>query len=386
MKAYRFTVPTPVYFGDHCVKDNASLICALGKKAFIVTQKFMNNCRNHALDDIVDIFQANDITYQINDDAQENPPVESVAAIAKIARDYDPDFIVGIGGGSALDTAKAVNYLLTYDADTDPYDAFFGGTGSFYGSAKLPKDEAKLPYIAIPTTAGTGSEVTAGAVLTRADTDTKDTPPCKLYFTAAFLDARYIEESPSFLIHTGVMDALAHGMETYVNTRSNFMNRSLAEIGFKLFAAFKDHMLHDCTTHEDYEKMLIAANVMGMAFAQAGTTLPHGMGYPLSHHKGLNHGLSCSITLGEYLRGFQDTSKIQRAIELCGFKTVDEFADYVNEIIRRDVHISVTHAEIDQWAQDFYQLKDRLARHPEPISQEDIRQIYLRSLAPYIVD
>lgn len=385
MKSYRFTVPTPIYFGENCVKDNAGLICALGKKALVVTQKFMNGCRNHALDDIEEIFKANGVAYMVNDDAEENPPVESVAAIAKIARDYDPDFIVGIGGGSALDTAKAVNYLLTRPADEDPYTSFFGGSGSFYGSAKLPRDEAKLPYIAIPTTAGTGSEVTAGAVLTRVDTDTKDTPPCKLYFTAAFLDARYIKESPSFLIHTGVMDALAHGLETYVNTRSNFMNRSMAEIGFKLFAEFKDNMLNDTLTDEDYEKMLIAANVQGMAFAQAGTTLPHGMGYPLSHHKGLNHGLSCSITLGEYFRGFKDTSKIQRAIELCGFADVDSFADYVNEIIRRDVHITVTQAEIDQWAKDFYQLKDRLARHPEPISEEDIRQIYIRSLAPFIV-
>ena len=382
MKAYRYSVPTPVYFGTGCVKENASLICSFGKKAFIVTSKFMNDCRNHALEDVIEIFKANGVDYLVNDDTLENPPVENVYEISKIARAYDPDFIVGVGGGSALDAAKAVNFLLEKPADAEPYEAFFGGSGSFYGTAV--KGEGKLPLVGIPTTAGTGSEVTGGAVLTRMDTHTKDTPPHKLYFTVAFLDAAYIKESPSFLIHTGAMDALAHGVETYVNTRSNFMNRAMAEVGFKLFAEFKDNMLNNCLTDEDFEKMIIAANVQGMAFMQAGTTLPHGLGYPLSHYKGLNHGLSCSITLGEYMRGFKDTSKIQHVIELCGFKTVDEFADYVNEIIRRDVHISVTMEEIDQWAEDFYKLKDRLARHPELISQEDIRQIYIRSLETFI--
>ncbi len=384
MKSYRYSVPTPVYFGTGCVKANADLLCSFGKKAFIVTSKFMGGCPNRALNDVEEIFKAKGVDYLINEDTEENPPVENVHAIAQIARAYDPDFIVGIGGGSALDVAKGVNFLLEQPADAEPYEAFFGGTGSFYGTAI--KGEGKLPLVGIPTTAGTGSEVTGGAVLTRADTDTKDTPPHKLYFTVAFLDADYVKESPSFLIHTGAMDALAHGVETYVNTRSNFMNRAMAEIGFKLFAEFKDNMLNDCLTDEDFEKMIIAADVMGMAFMQAGTTLPHGLGYPLSHHKGLNHGLSCSITLGEYMRGFKDTGKIQRVIELCGFNTVDEFADYVNEIIRRDVHITVTMEEIDRWAEEFYLLKDRLARHPEPISLEDIHAIYVRSLRPFIVE
>lgn len=249
MKSYRYSVPTPVYYGNDCVKQNAALLCSFGKRAFIVTSKFLNNCPNYALDDVEEVFKANGIDYAVNDEVEENPPVESCAAITKIARAYEPDFIVGIGGGSALDTAKAVNFLLGKPEDKDPYESFFGGKGgSLYGTAAKP--EGKLPLVGIPTTAGTGSEVTGGAVLTRADTDTKDTPPHRIFFDVAFMDVRYIKESPSFLIHTGAMDALAHGVETYVNTASNFMNRSMAEIGFRLFADFKDHKVKLLTGHK----------------------------------------------------------------------------------------------------------------------------------------
>ena len=219
MDSYRFFLPTLIYNGEGCVKKNAKIICDFGRRAFIVTSQFIGGYRNYALDDVVSIFEENGIEYEINDAVEENPSVESVHAIGKMVRTFDPDFIVGIGGGSSIDSAKAVNLLLASPEDADPYQVFFG-SGSFFGSLW---PEGKLPLIGIPTTAGTGAEVTGGSVLTRADTDTKDSAFHKLYCTVTFLDGRYVRESPSFLIHTGVMDALAHGVENYVNTRSNFI-------------------------------------------------------------------------------------------------------------------------------------------------------------------
>lgn len=111
-------------------------------------------------------------------------------------------------------------------------------------------------------------------MLTRNDIDNKDTAHHKFYCTIAFFDARYIRESPQFLIHTGVMDALAHGVETYINVKSNPMNRALAAVGMNMFAEFKDSILNNALTDEDYEKMLLTANIMGQAFMQAGTCIP----------------------------------------------------------------------------------------------------------------
>lgn len=380
MKAFRHYVATAVYFGENVVRDNKQLFATYGKRAFIVTDEFLDGCRNYALEDVTAVLDELGIPYAVNDKTEDNPPVESCAAIAAEARKFKPDFIIGIGGGSALDTAKVVDYLLTQSEDVDVYDVLFSGA-PFYEHVY---QELQLPLVGIPTTAGTGSEVTGGAVLTRCDMDNKDTARHKLYCTVAFLDARYIRESPKFLIHTGAMDALAHGVETYINVKSNPLNRAIAAVGMQMFAEYKDNMLNDCLTDEDYEKMLLTANVMGQAFMQAGTCLPHGLGYPLSHHKGVNHGLSCSMTLGEWLRGFKDQSIVEPVVKLCGFSSTDEMADYINEILSRDVDISVTGEEIDAWAEQFCANPDRLSRNPEPIGLEDIKGIYRRALARYI--
>ena len=380
MKAFRHYVATAVYFGENVVRDNKQLFATYGKRAFIVTDEFLDGCRNYALEDVTAVLDELGIPYAVNDKTEDNPPVESCAAIAAEARKFKPDFIIGIGGGSALDTAKVVDYLLTQSEDVDVYDVLFSGA-PFYEHVY---QELQLPLVGIPTTAGTGSEVTGGAVLTRCDMDNKDTARHKLYCTVAFLDARYIRESPKFLIHTGAMDALAHGVETYINVKSNPLNRAIAAVGMQMFAEYKDNMLNDCLTDEDYEKMLLTSNVMGQAFMQAGTCLPHGLGYPLSHHKVVNHGLSCSMTLGEWLRGFKDQSIVEPVVKLCGFSSTDEMADYINEILSRDVDISVTGEEIDAWAEQFCANPDRLSRNPEPIGLEDIKGIYRRALARYI--
>lgn len=380
MKAFRHYVATAVYFGENVVRDNKQLFATYGKRAFIVTDEFLDGCRNYALEDVTAVLDELGIPYAVNDKTEDNPPVESCAAIAAEARKFKPDFIIGIGGGSALDTAKVVDYLLTQSEDVDVYDVLFSGA-PFYEHVY---QELQLPLVGIPTTAGTGSEVTGGAVLTRCDMDNKDTARHKLYCTVAFLDARYIRESPKFLIHTGAMDALAHGVETYINVKSNPLNRAIAAVGMQMFAEYKDNMLNDCLTDEDYEKMLLTSNVMGQAFMQAGTCLPHGLGYPLSHHKGVNHGLSCSMTLGEWLRGFKDQSIVEPVVKLCGFSSTDEMADYINEILSRDVDISVTGEEIDAWAEQFCANPDRLSRNPEPIGLEDIKGIYRRALARYM--
>ena len=380
MKAFRHYVATPVYFGENVVKNNKNLFAGYGKRAYIVTDEFLDGCRNYALEDVEAVLGELGIEYAVNDSTEDNPPVETCVAIAAEAREFRPDFIVGIGGGSALDTAKTVDYLLTQPADADVYKILFSGA-PFYEHVY---QELKLPLVGIPTTAGTGSEVTGGAVLTRCDMDNKDTARHKMYCSVAFLDARYVRESPKFLIHTGAIDALAHGVETYINIKSNPFNRAIAAAGMNMFANYKDNMLNDCLTDADYEEMLLTADVMGQAFMQAGTCLPHGLGYPLSHHKGVNHGLSCSITLGEWLRGFRDQSIVEPVVKMCGFASTDEMADYINEILSRDVDIEVTAEEIAAWAKEFCSNPDRLSRNPEPVTVEDITGIYMRSLARYI--
>ena len=389
LKAYTFSVPTMFFFGRNCMKEKTAVISHYGKKAFLVTSKFMDGVKNLALEETKELLTTLGIAYEVTEDVEENPSVRTIVSMTKKAKIFDPDFIIGIGGGSSIDSAKAISVLLEHPEADDSVEA---ATAMFY-DGDLPHvslfTEGKVPVLAVPTTAGTGAEVTAFAVLTNEETHNKKAMSHPVYCAAAFLDPRYVETAPNFIIHTGAMDALAHGVESYVNKKSEPMNRYMAEIGFNLFSQFKDNMLNDCMTEEDYDKQLMFANIMGMAFMRSGTTIPHGLGYALSSYKGVNHGLSCSVTLAEYLKCFKEPENIERAnrvATLCGFENLDEMADYMGEIIRRDLHITVTETELNQWSKDFFSQTWRLAKHPEGhITEEDIRKIYFASLKNYIV-
>lgn len=350
-----------------------------GRRAGIITSRFAPGCRNYALEDTEAALRQAGVEYLVIDRVLENPPVESVIELARECMDFRVEFLIAIGGGSSIDSAKAISLRMKYP-EKDPYDVYYG----YDGPSDSIKTESDVPVFAIPTTAGTGAEVTGFAVLTRADTDTKLSMYPVVFCEAAFLDPRYIRESPLFLLHSGAMDTLAHGVETYLHKGSNIINRSVAEIGFKLFAGYKDALLAGNLSDADIQNMQIASFVMGMAFMQSSTTIPHGMGYPLSHYKRVNHGIACAAFLGEYLRGFRDQSLVQPIITACGFADSDEFADYIATIIAKNLRITVTREELEKWTDDFMKLDFRLASNPEVLTRDDIYRLYERSLRPYL--
>ncbi|MCC8025017.1 MAG: iron-containing alcohol dehydrogenase [Clostridium sp.] len=380
MKDMKFNVQTPVFVGENCLKKNALQLKPFGKKAYVITSDF-GACRHYSLEDMEEVLTSLGIEYKVNKGAAENPPVEVCAEMTEEVRAYAPDFLVAVGGGSSLDTAKAVDILLSHPGE-NPYEVFYNKNDAPHTTIY---SEGRLPLIACPTTAGTGSEVTGYACLTRADTDTKLAVYQNVFCSLAFLDPRYIREAPKALLHTGVMDALCHSVESYVNVRSNVMNRAMGEVGMKMFATFKDNMLNDALTDEDYGNMLIASYFDGMSFYQSGTCLPHGMSYPLSHHKGVLHGLACAVFEGEYLKAFKNQTIVEPIVKLCGFETLDEFCDYMQKIVAADVHMECTREEVKKWAYDFAQIKNRLERHPEPITAEEIEKIHFAALKNYIV-
>ena len=184
------------------------------------------------------------------------------------------------------------------------------------------------------------------------------------------------------------MDALAHAAESYVNKKSNQMNRFYAEMAFTLFAQVKDNLRNESLTAEDYDKLVMFSNISGMAFMRSGTTISHGMGYALSTFKGVNHGLSCSVSLGEYLKVFKEPENValvQRIVSLCGFNDLDDMCEYMSALIKRNMNITVTEEEINEWSVNFFNQKWRLTKHPEELDVDIIHGIYERSLSHYIV-
>lgn len=384
MDSFSYYAPTDIEFGDDVLESRKALISGYGKRCYIITGRFVDGQENLALKDLTSLLDELRIAWIADESVVENPPVESVEKIVKSIREFSPDFMFAIGGGSALDTAKAANVLLGYPDNADAYAVFFGDKCEF----QKGKGEGALPLYAIPTIAGNGAEVMGFAVLTRSDTHTKLGMNQMSFFDTAFLDPKYIRNSPRALLVNGALDALAHGVECYMNVSASRASRSLSDAGFGLFSEYKDALLNDCLRTEDYARLQLAGAVQGMACQQVPTTLPHGMGYPLSHTKGMYHGHASAITLGEYLRSFRLHENIEVAehiIKRCGFASLDDFCDYIARLAGEDIDIRVTEAEIDEWSREVFGVEFRIKGHPEHVSLEDIKNIYRRSLRPYIV-
>lgn len=383
MKDFKFHIQSPVYFGHGTVKKQADLIASYGKKAFIVTTPFPEGSVNQALKDVIAVLEEKGIEYLVFDETEENPSVECCVQMAVQALEFQPDFFIGVGGGSSMDAAKCASLLLENKITEDEaaYNLLFRNP---------PKDAWRRPYpcrpvICVPTTAGSSSEITGFYVISRKDTNSKDTPPMIIFAEAALLDPAYIKTAPQFVLDTGAMDALSHGIETYVNVGSNFLNRQVAMVGFGLFKKFKNRLLHGGLTDEDFDDIMLHSSIQGMAFYQAGTLLPHGLSYYLSHDKGLNHGLACSITQGEFLRSIPDQSLVTPILEACGFADIDDCCNYFREITNRNVHMTVTEAECDGWAAHFMATQaHRLTRFPGHMDETGLAGIFKRSLKNYM--
>ena len=163
----RFFDPTNTYAEKNCVKNHKKELLALGSRAFVITGHSSSK-KNGSLDDVIAVLEEASVPYQIFNEIEENPSVETVVRAAEIGKEFKADFVIGIGGGSPLDASKAIALLIANPEETG--DCFY-----------VAKDLKTLPIAAVPTTCGTGSEVTPVSVLTRHDTQTKKSISYKIF-------------------------------------------------------------------------------------------------------------------------------------------------------------------------------------------------------------
>lgn len=363
MNNFQFLMPTKVFFGKDCIKNNQSLFGRCGKKAYVITYKIPG--RNLALEDAEDALKAIGVDYFVETEIEENPCVETIVRAAKVGLEQQADFLIAIGGGAPIDAAKAIGVMMN-NPDMEPLDLF------------KQEDLTSLPIIAIPTTAGTGAEVAHWSVITRFDIETKQAIKPWVHPRYAFLDATYLMSMPLRLTRATALDALGHCIESYVSTAGNPYSRGLCEMAFQVFAETVDALRKGEFSFEVREKQMFISMLGGMANNQTGTCLPHGMSYALTHNKHIPHGLACGLLEGEYLRIFKDQSRVSKITQLCGFESVDAFADFIASILQ--VNVEVTYEELEAYAREFAEQKHRFVRHPEPAGYDEVLQIYTRSL------
>ena len=283
-KRHVFYSPNKIVFGPGSINDLPQEIQSLGKKALIVTDNFI--AKTETIKEIIKMMEAGGIEVGLYDGVLPEPPLESVDNGVEVAVDGGYDVIVGVGGGSSLDVAKGIAIVATNG----------GKVIDYVGMVQVPK--AGLPKILIPTTAGTGSEVTRVFVVTDNSDNTKKVV-YSLYCIAdvALVDPLLSIGMPAAVTADTGMDALVHAIETYVAVSATEFSDPLAEKAISLIAKYLPIAVVKGDNAEARYYMALAATLAGLAFASGGLGAVHALSYPLGTEFHMSHGRSNAIML-----------------------------------------------------------------------------------------
>ena len=363
-----FCMPTRVLFGRGVAAQNPGVLQA-GRHAMIVTgQKSARLCG--ALDDVTAILSAAGIAFTVFDRITENPPLLLCREGGRLAADAGADFVIGIGGGSPLDAAKAVAAFAanpTIEAE-EIYDAD-------------KRVNPSLPIIAIPTTAGTGSEVNPYAVLTLPDGKRKKTFTCDASWPrVALVDPKYTDSLPYGTTVSTALDAFAHALESYLSPKSNILSEHAA-----LFAAERIwdvlSQYPDAFTPEMRDSLSVASTAAGMAISVTGTGFPHPLGYSITLLDGIPHGRACAAFAEDYITYNEKDpvgkERIARFAAAIG-TTPKVMKTYLPALA--EVELSFTDEEIEARVSLIENAKN-YANSPYVLSKTEMRDIYKRLFA-----
>ena len=318
-----FYLPTRIYSERDSVKKHGNEWACLGRKALIVTGK--SSAENGALQDVIEALEKQGTSYFVFDETQQNPSVELVLEIRETGIEQQVDFVVGIGGGSPMDAAKAVALMLAHSDKGAEflYERNIAGEQDY---------DAAFPVVEVPTTCGTGSEVTPYAILTRHDTCIKASLPHKIYPAYAVVDGKYLLGTKREIIVNTAVDTLGHFIESYINTNATDFSRMLCEYGLGVWRSVKNVLIGAGLTVQECDAMMFSSTLAGMAIAHTGTALPHGLSYYLTYENGVPHGRA----VGDFLPGYLAASGPmirKKILSYAGFPDMQYFTAFIHRLL-----------------------------------------------------
>lgn len=258
----------------------------------------------------------------IYDKVSQNPRLSEVKEASELGIENNVQVVIGFGGGSALDAAKAVAAGV---AHIDLLDDFL--------VKGLEPTEKTLPMIAIPTTAGTGSELSKAAILSSHEHHIKSGIRGKyMQPKVAIVDAVYTWSVPERITMETGFDVLAHAVESYVAVKANLFSEMLSEKAIRIVGESLSILKKDLDNHEAREQMAFASMIMGMNLANVGTALPHRMQYPIGIETDTSHGAGLIALYPSWIQHEQEVNpkKVQMILEWLGLKNTsasDAFKD-----------------------------------------------------------
>ncbi|MND70539.1 1,3-propanediol dehydrogenase [compost metagenome] len=332
------------------------------------------------LDAVLTGLEADGVAVTVFSQVQADPPESVILAAVYVAKACGAECVIGLGGGSSLDAAKLAALLARSDESLE----------QVYGINRT--QGPRLPLILVPTTAGTGSEVTSVSVVTTASGEKNVVYSPLLLPDMAVLDAELTLGLPSHVTAATGIDAMVHAIEAYTTKHlKNPISDCLAREALSLLSANLFQACQDGSNLAARENMLLGATLAGMAFANAPVAAVHALAYPLGARFHVPHGLSNALVLGPVMRLNLETVAPLYAqladIVLPGVSGTDRekasaLADYLGALAGelrlptclRDVGIA--ESDIDALAADAMKQTRLLGNNPRPLSLADVSAIY----------
>ena len=381
MSNFIFNTTKSIQFGAGLLNHIGAISAPVtGKKILLVTDQGLRDAG--IVDRALDSLAAQNIEVIIYDGVVADPPEDVVMAATQLALDHNVSGVIGLGGGSSMDTAKLAALLAHSDEKLSDIYGVNKSTGS------------RLPLILVPTTSGTGSEVTMISVITTGKTTKMGVVAPSLLPDIALLDPMVTLSLPPHITAATGIDAMVHAIEAYASAspNNNPISRHLALQALPMIANAIESAVHDGTDIDARKEMLMGAMYAGQAFANSPCAAVHAMAYPLGGHYKIPHGLSNALVLPEVLRFNAVTTPAPYAEiaphvfpELAGMsvtETAIAFAEKMAELSvkcalpQRLRDVGVQQEMLSQMAEEAVQQTRLMVNNPREVTVPDALAIY----------
>jgi alcohol dehydrogenase class IV len=377
MRSFHFLMPTEIHFAEGAVEQVGREASRQGKRALLVTGK-QSSKSSGALGTVVDSLREAGLVVEVFDQTEENPSTQTVERGGEMARKMRCEVVVALGGGSPMDAAKGVAILASRE----------GRLQRYFGAGKVAGPI--LPVVAIPTTAGTGSEVTPYAVFVDSQKGMKrSVASAHIFPRVALLDPQLtVSMPPAITANTGI-DALSHALEGFTSVKAQPPSDNLALEAINLINRYLPQAVTQGHDLEARSRILYASMLAGMVIAQTGTTLLHAVGYAPTSRYGIPHGLSNGVLMPQVMafNGVTDGDRYARlAVAMGQRKDASRGADLAIEAVKRlrdEVRmparlrdLGIKEEDLEDFARETMEHTRNLANNARKASLEDVLQIY----------
>jgi len=391
MSEFSFQTVPSLKFGEPAADALAPMVASFGaRRLMLVTDPGVRGAR--LVEPVVSALEASGLTVAVYDDVEADPPEAKVLAAVAAAQSFGAEAIVGFGGGSPMDTAKLVALLVRAEQPLS----------EMYGVAQVDRSRVpggRLPLFQVPTTAGTGSEVTPIAIVTVGAEIKLGVVDPILYADGAVLDPRLtIGLPPHVTAHTGI-DAMVHAIEAYTTKlRKNPLSDGLARQALVLLASGLPRAMDDGNDLSARGDMLLGAMLAGQAFANAPVAAVHALAYPIGALFHVPHGLSNTQVLAPVLR-FNAETKPELYAELADLLVPERaakagsrteraaaFIDFMAQLTAecgvdpRLRAVGISHNDLPKLAEDAMKQTRLLQNNPREMTYEAALAIYSAAL------